>query len=166
MFASRLLVIQFCLKNDTKYCWNLNFSLTPCVHLVYSACSTHCSSLNKKNMVVDFMYKHVSCNDNFTFFVSHTLISSVVHSDLESVMMMMEQLTALIAQYLHCLSINAFHIAWGRIMRLPQLSLITISTGDVRRRCPRIYMLSMSIHISLSRYSEVSKMYEKMCYRK
>jgi len=48
--------------------------------LTYSACSTHCSTPNKKSTVVGFMYKYVSCNDNFTFVVSHTLTSSTFRS--------------------------------------------------------------------------------------
>jgi len=48
-------------------------------------------------MIVGFMYKHVSRNDNFMFFISYTLTSSISHSNLES---MMGQLPAIIAQYL------------------------------------------------------------------
>jgi len=145
--ASHLLIIQLCLKNDTKY---LYFSLTPCIHwfIVYSL--IHCSKSIKNSTIVGFMYKHISYNNNFTLIIYNTLTSS----DLEWVVMM-EQLTALIIQYLHV----SQWMLWDRIMRLPRLIAISTSKDPRQFRCPR----TLSMHISSSKYevySEVSKMYE------
>ena len=66
--ASLLLVIQFCLKNDTKYS---NFLLIP---YVYG------SSSNKISTVVGFVYKHMPFNINFTLLVSYILTNSTFRS--------------------------------------------------------------------------------------
>jgi len=73
--GSNLLVIQFCLKNDTKY---LYFLLTPCVHRYTCSIYIYCSSTNKET----YCWFHVQTyNDNFILFVSHTLTSSWIDDD-------------------------------------------------------------------------------------
>jgi len=98
--TSCLLVIQFCLKNDTKY---LNFLLTPYIDLVYS---THAQRIARPQIrrgcismyhAMTFLQFYVF---RITYFNKFYILESV----------MMGQLIALIAQYLH-ISMNAFHVA-------------------------------------------------------
>jgi len=66
-------------KSVTKY---LNFSLTICVywHSSEYTFSTQCLSLNMKNMIDGFIYRHVSRSVNLTTFTSRIFMISITRS--------------------------------------------------------------------------------------
>ena len=66
--ASLLLVIQFCLKNDTKYS---NFLLSAYVDSVHRIHAQYIVQVQIRKAVVDFMYKYMPFNVNFTLFVPY-----------------------------------------------------------------------------------------------
>ena len=125
--ALHILIIQFSPKSVTKY---LNFLLTIYVywHSSENTFSTQCLSSNMKSMVDGFIYRHVSCNINLTTFITSRIFKifitrSWIDNDEGAIDFTNHSISAR-------LLMKACYISRGKIMLLPWLSPITISTKD------------------------------------
>ena len=101
-----------------------------CVYWHNSEYTFSMQCLNMKSMVEGFIYRHVSRSVNLITFTSRIFMISITKSWTDNDEGAIDCTNRSISSRL---SMKACHIARGKIMLLPWLSPITISTKDTQR---------------------------------